>query len=339
MKRIGIFSGSFDPPTKGHMWVIEQMEDAFDTLHFVLGHHGGKSPTYSTEDRLAMMCYATKNMHSVEVSKLRDNENIIGYARRIAHGRDVTLIRSVRDSSDYEYEAGICKYIQANCDFRHVYLFAPEFLIDVSSSRVRTECVNNEWNTVYKMVPFSIFECLQCIHKCAEHPNPKVQEMFTVKDKVAELKDKIAERGIYIQSCGSHHLNLVDFGDEDELAKMRENFERITKAGFIEFPKQVTADQVRAMLDPVPIDVVVSENFHLRKIPIASVNPTGDRYIERSCSLGPIIVERNINIGPLVGLGPVIIIEGKHRWLDAQDRGEEFIWAWVGDTAMGLLGV
>ena len=37
MKRIGIYAGSFDPPTNGHLWMIQQGAALFDELVVVLG--------------------------------------------------------------------------------------------------------------------------------------------------------------------------------------------------------------------------------------------------------------------------------------------------------------
>ena len=38
-------------------------------------------------------------------------------------------------------------------------------------------------------------------------------------------------------------------------------------------------------------------------------------------------------------IGPAIIIEGKHRWLDARERGEDRILAWVGDKALPFVSM
>jgi hypothetical protein len=112
--------------------------------------------------------------------------------------------------------------------------------------------------------------------------------------------------------------------------KMRGHFRQLAQSGFISFSKTVTADQVRDMLDPFPRDVVASETFTLTTIPIDMVRPIGERYIPCSQSLGPIIVDVNEVMRDHYD-DPYLIIEGKHRWLDAKERGEGTIMAWVGD--------
>ena len=116
-------------------------------------------------------------------------------------------------------------------------------------------------------------------------------------------------------------------------------FNILSKNKLVNCADVITCNQVKELLDPFPYDVVVSDTFHLREIPIDAVKPLGDRYLFRSLSVGPIVVEANSVIGDdseLGQLGPVIIIEGKHRWLDAKDRGDKTIMAWVGKQALEM---
>lgn len=117
-------------------------------------------------------------------------------------------------------------------------------------------------------------------------------------------------------------------------SKTEHFFDLLVEIGFIKISNIVSGDQVRAILDPFPVDLVVSERFYLREVLINSVTPIGTRFIPSSLSFGPIIVEANLVLGEnsIKGkLGPILVIEGKHRWLDAKEKGEKTIMAWVGD--------
>jgi hypothetical protein len=115
--------------------------------------------------------------------------------------------------------------------------------------------------------------------------------------------------------------------------KMKTHYERMVDNGLIIYPRALDANQVREMLDPFPFDMVESEIFHLKWIPINSVGPTGERYLPCSQSLGPIIVDLNVKLtdSRYGNFEKYIIIEGKHRWLDAKERGDTRILAWVGE--------
>ena len=52
MKRIGIYAGSFDPPTNGHLWMIQQGAELFDELVVVLGANPDKKGFLSEDARL-----------------------------------------------------------------------------------------------------------------------------------------------------------------------------------------------------------------------------------------------------------------------------------------------
>ena len=54
-KRIGVYAGSFDPPTSGHLWVIERGLELFDELIVAVGTNPDKSYTFSLERRIAML--------------------------------------------------------------------------------------------------------------------------------------------------------------------------------------------------------------------------------------------------------------------------------------------
>jgi len=46
-KRLGVYAGSFDPLTVGHVWMIEQGGDLFDRLIVAVGINPDKQYTFS----------------------------------------------------------------------------------------------------------------------------------------------------------------------------------------------------------------------------------------------------------------------------------------------------
>ena len=99
-QRTGLYVGSFDPVTNGHLDVIRQSCALFDRVVVAIGIHPGKAPLFSVEDRSAMILAASREFPAtVEVTTF--GGLAIDAARSIGAG---ALIRGLRDGTDLDYE-------------------------------------------------------------------------------------------------------------------------------------------------------------------------------------------------------------------------------------------
>ncbi|MBK1835095.1 adenylyltransferase/cytidyltransferase family protein, partial [Roseibacillus ishigakijimensis] len=57
--RTAVYAGSFDPPTNGHLWMIEQGLALFDRLIVAIGTNPSKSYTFSVAERLDLLRAST----------------------------------------------------------------------------------------------------------------------------------------------------------------------------------------------------------------------------------------------------------------------------------------
>ncbi len=104
MKRIGFTSGSFDPPTKGHLDVIARAARMVDRLVVGIGVHPGKVPMFSAEERIEMLEAETAPIAKSTGCKVKivtfDTLTIDA-----ARAEEATLIvRGLRDGTDFDYE-------------------------------------------------------------------------------------------------------------------------------------------------------------------------------------------------------------------------------------------
>ncbi len=94
-----IMPGSFDPPTNGHLNLIERATRLFSRLYVVVAHNSQKSYTFSAEERLEMMADLTAPWPNVEVHLWE--RMIVEFAQQVDAP---VMIRGVRALSDFSYE-------------------------------------------------------------------------------------------------------------------------------------------------------------------------------------------------------------------------------------------
>jgi pantetheine-phosphate adenylyltransferase len=97
--RVGVYPGTFDPVTRGHMDIIERGAKLVDKLVIGVTTNMAKSPMFSTEERLAMVqreCAGIASVSAVGFDLL-----LMDFARQ--QGASI-VIRGVRGVTDFEYE-------------------------------------------------------------------------------------------------------------------------------------------------------------------------------------------------------------------------------------------
>ncbi len=97
--KIGIYPGSFDPVTFGHLDIIERGAKIVDKLIVGVLTNNAKTPLFSSEERVRMINNLTKHLDNVE-AKAFD-----GLTVDFAHEEGATVIvRGLRAVTDFEYE-------------------------------------------------------------------------------------------------------------------------------------------------------------------------------------------------------------------------------------------
>ena len=94
-----VFPGTFDPPTYGHLNIIERTCRLFDSIDVAISINPDKTCLFSAEERLAMLTELTKGFDNVQVHTC--NTLIVDYCRAV--GAKV-LLRGIRNTNDFSYE-------------------------------------------------------------------------------------------------------------------------------------------------------------------------------------------------------------------------------------------
>ena len=95
----GIYPGSFDPVTYGHLDVIERSSKLVDELIVGVLNNKAKSPLFSAEERVRMLNEVTKDMPNLTVVPFEGL--LVDFARKMDAG---LVIRGLRAITDFEYE-------------------------------------------------------------------------------------------------------------------------------------------------------------------------------------------------------------------------------------------
>jgi pantetheine-phosphate adenylyltransferase len=104
MKRTGFTSGSFDPVTNGHLDVIQRAARMVDRLVIGIGVHPGKTPLFSTDEKIDMLKAETAGIVKAAGTAI-DIVTFDNLTVDAARAAGATLIfRGLRDGTDFDYE-------------------------------------------------------------------------------------------------------------------------------------------------------------------------------------------------------------------------------------------
>jgi pantetheine-phosphate adenylyltransferase len=98
-KVTAIYPGSFDPPTNGHLDLIERGSKIFDELVVAILRNSEKTPLFSLGERRRMLEELTSDFKNVSVDTF--DGLTVDYAARV---KASAVLRGIRALSDYEYE-------------------------------------------------------------------------------------------------------------------------------------------------------------------------------------------------------------------------------------------
>jgi pantetheine-phosphate adenylyltransferase len=99
MRTVAVYPGSFDPPTNGHLDIIERSSRVFSRVIVAVAVNLRKNAFFTPAERVRMLKRLTSAMGNVEVTSFHGL--LVDFARvQEAH----ILVRGIRAISDFEYE-------------------------------------------------------------------------------------------------------------------------------------------------------------------------------------------------------------------------------------------
>jgi len=94
-----LYPGTFDPPTNGHVDLVQRGAKIFDHLVVAVLNNPGKNPLFTVAERVEILEEATRALTNVTVATF--NGLMVEFARQ---QKVSAVLRGIRAISDYEYE-------------------------------------------------------------------------------------------------------------------------------------------------------------------------------------------------------------------------------------------
>ena len=146
-EKIAVYPGSFDPPTFGHLDVINRSLEIFDKIIVLVSDSKNKNYMFSKDERFEMVKEMTKDIEKVSVENLPGL--LVDYLKK---KKMRIVIRGLRITSDFDYEfqmSSLNRVLYPKIET--IYIISDIKYILLSSSLVRELISNN--GDISKFVP------------------------------------------------------------------------------------------------------------------------------------------------------------------------------------------
>lgn len=137
-ERVGLYPGTFDPITNGHLDIVARAARVVDRLIIAVAVNAGKGPLFSVEERVGLVREEVADLarvHGVNIEVRSFDNLLVDFARQ--SGARI-IIRGLRAVSDFEYEfqmAGMNARLSP--DVETLFLMASERCQFISSRFVK----------------------------------------------------------------------------------------------------------------------------------------------------------------------------------------------------------
>ena len=153
--QIGVYPGTFDPITNGHLDIIKRASRLFDRLYIVIPNNVNKKTFFSLEERIDLIKDATKGIDNLVIT--HTDLLTVDFAKKI--GAKV-LVRGLRMVSDFEYEFQMEALNKTlNPEVETIFIMASHEYSFLSSSSVKE--IASFGGEFEKFVPLNVYHAIK----------------------------------------------------------------------------------------------------------------------------------------------------------------------------------
>jgi len=157
--RVGLFPGTFDPISNGHLDVIRRGRGLFDRLIVAIARNPAKQELFTQEERLDM------------IKQLMDQEQVnsnieitvftgltVDYARKIGA---TAILRGLRNVTDLNFEFQLALTNRAVADIETVFIMTGETYAFTSSTLIKQIASAGEVDRLHRLLPPLVLQRLK----------------------------------------------------------------------------------------------------------------------------------------------------------------------------------
>ncbi len=162
--KIGLFPGTFDPITNGHLDIICRGQVLFDRLIVAIGHNPAKDVLFSMDERRDMIHQLLRRRCDEHVEVACYDALTVDFAREVGA---TVILRGLRNTTDMNFEFQLAQTNRAVADIETVFVMTGEAFAFTSSTLIKQAAAGGELDRLRRILPDLVVEKLK--QKKREH--------------------------------------------------------------------------------------------------------------------------------------------------------------------------
>lgn len=152
-EKVAVYAGTFDPPTNGHLDIIQRSRRLFDRTVVAVGVNPEKEPLFTAGERVQMLRELLSGYENVEVEAY--SGLTMDYVQRMGAA---VIVKGIRDSDDLKNELRQANVNMIAGDVETVFLFTTDATALISGTLIRqiAEMGGVEGGKMQRLIPPSV---------------------------------------------------------------------------------------------------------------------------------------------------------------------------------------